>query len=171
MTCAYASVSLHSYLKPSRFLWVCCVWCIKWWSPPSFSPVEVRSPYRGYRRSKEVWASFHAPQLSGNSAGCGCHHLHSVDIRYGRKSDLERHKCRCKAVRLNFSSLLSPRGPVNRGWKQAPFTASELRFAQKRGRKTSIWRRGEKHKRQAVSTFLATSHPVTPHNSGTENLT
>lgn len=74
--------------------------------PPSSSSVEVRSPYRRYRRSKEVWASFHAPQLSGNSTGCGCHHLHSVDIRYGGTSDLDKAR---KDVRLNFTSLLSQR--------------------------------------------------------------
>lgn len=160
--CLCFSVSLHRYLKPSSFLSGSVVRDALNDPPPSSSSVEVRSPYRRYRRSKEVWASFYAPQLSGNSIGCGCHHLHSVDIRYGGKSDLEHHKARRKAVCLNFTSLLSPRGPVNTRWKQAPFTASELQFAQKRGRWTSIWRRGEKHKRQAVSTSLATSHPVPP---------
>lgn len=118
---------------------------IKWRSPPSSSSVEVRSPYRGCRRSEEVWPSFHAPQLSGNSAGCGCHHLHRVDIRYGGKSERRSstRRARWKDVRLNFSSLLSPRGPVKSGWKEAPFTASELQFAQKRGRKTSTRRQTE----------------------------
>lgn len=148
------------------------MWYIKWWSPPSSPLVEVRAPHWRFRRSKEVWASLHAPQLSGNFAGCGCHHLHSVDNRYEKKSHIGHQKgVWWTAVHFNFSSLLSPRGPVKtEGEGGSLYCIWAPICTEERKGNIDLKAEGKSTSDGLFSTFSGNVTPSNPTNSGTEGL-